>query len=108
MADARIKHAHHWLARFTVNGVPASDFFDVLNALERWEDWCAAWSKRAAIHEGLGRMALGDGHFVSAAGHLGRAAVTYHFAKFLFVNDMAQMRAAHARAVDCLDLALPH
>jgi hypothetical protein len=50
MADARIKHAANWLARFTVNGVPASDFFDVLNSLDRWEDWCAAWSKRAKIH----------------------------------------------------------
>jgi dipeptidyl aminopeptidase/acylaminoacyl peptidase len=108
MADARIKHAGHWLARFTVNGVPASDFFDVVNSLERWEDWCAAWSKRAAIHEELGRAALAGGHFVSAGEHLGRAAVTYHFAKFLFVNDMAQMRAAHSRAVACLDLALPH
>ena len=58
MADARLKHAANWLARFTVNGVPASDFFDVLGKLERWEDWCAAWSARAEIHEGLGREAL--------------------------------------------------
>jgi len=108
MADARIRHARHWLARFTVNGVPAADFFDVVDSLERWEDWCAAWSKRAAIHEALGRTALAAGHFVSAGEHFGRAAVTYHFAKFLFVNDMAQMRAAHGRAVACLDLALPH
>ena len=48
MADARLKHAANWLARFTVNGVPASDFFDVLGTLTRWEDWCAAWSARAA------------------------------------------------------------
>ena len=34
--------------------------------------------------------------------------MTFHFAKYLFVNDMAQMRAAHRRAVECLDLALPH
>jgi 2,6-dihydroxypseudooxynicotine hydrolase len=108
MADARIKHAANWLARFTVNGVAASDFFDVLNSLERWEDWCAAWSARAKVHEDLGREALAERHFVSAGEHLSRAAVTYHFAKYLFVSDMAQMRAAHKRAVECLDLALPH
>src|ERR1700722_18846303 len=108
MADAKIKHAAHWLARFTVNGIPATDFHDVLGSLERWEDWCAAWSKRAEVHEGLGREALAAGHFVSAGEHFARAAVTYHFAKYLFVADMSQMRAAHRRAVACLNLALPH
>ena len=46
--------------------------------------------------------------FVSAAEHLSRAAVTYHFAKYLFVQDMTQLRMAHAKAVECLDAALPH
>jgi hypothetical protein len=52
--------------------------------------------------------ALAQKHFVSAGEHLARAAATYHFAKYLFVNDMNQMRAAHRRAVACLNLALPH
>ena len=46
--------------------------------------------------------------FISAADHLSRAAVTYHYAKYLFVQDMDQMRLAHQRAVECLDLALPY
>ncbi len=106
--DERIAHARHWLARFTVNGVAASDFDDVINSLQRWEDWCEAWSERAAVHEALGREAFDGGCLVSAAEHLSRAAVTYHFGKFLFVQDMDQMRAAHAKAVNCLQLALPH
>jgi 2,6-dihydroxypseudooxynicotine hydrolase len=106
--DDRINHARNWLSRFTVNGVPASDFFDVLDSLQRWEDWCRAWSERAVVHEALGREALDRKNFVSAAEHLSRAAVTYHFAKYLFVQDMNQMRAAHAKAIECLDLALPH
>ena len=32
----------------------------------------------------------------------------YHFGKFLFVNDMAQMREAHRRAVECRNKALPY
>ena len=60
------------------------------------------------MHETLGRAALDRKQFVSAAEHLSRAAVTYHFAKYLFVQDIEQMRAAHAKAVACLDLALPH
>jgi dipeptidyl aminopeptidase/acylaminoacyl peptidase len=108
MADQKIKHAANWLARFTVNGVPASDFSDVVGSLARWEDWCWAWSERAAIHEELGREALRNGYGFSAGEHLSRAAVTYHFAKYLFVHDRAQMRAAHQKAVACLNLALPH
>lgn len=108
MPDARITHAHHFLARFTVNGVAASDFDDVLKSLDTWDDWCRVWSERAAVHEAMGREALNANHTVSAAEHLCRAAVTYHFAKYLFVQDMQQMRAAHMKAVTCLDLALPH
>jgi dipeptidyl aminopeptidase/acylaminoacyl peptidase len=106
--DHRLKHAANWLSRFTVNGVAASDFNDVLSSLTSWDDWCRAWSARAKVHEDLGREALEEKCFVSAAEHLSRAAVTYHFAKYLFVQDMAQLHAAHAKAVECLNAALPH
>ncbi|MGZ8230107.1 MAG: hypothetical protein ACXW2A_09785, partial [Burkholderiales bacterium] len=109
MADEYVTHAReHMLARYTVNGVNASDFMDVTRSIEHWDDWCDAWSARAAIHEALGRDALAAQNLVSAAEHLCRAAVTYHFAKYLFVKDMAQHRAAHRKAVECHTLALPH
>jgi 2,6-dihydroxypseudooxynicotine hydrolase len=34
--------------------------------------------------------------------------VCYHFGKFLFVNDLEQMRRANMKAVECRNLALPH
>jgi 2,6-dihydroxypseudooxynicotine hydrolase len=54
------------LSRFTVNGVAASDFEDVLNSLESWDDWCRAWSQRASIHESKGREALAKGRNTKA------------------------------------------
>ena len=107
-SDPRLHHAANWISRFCVNGVAVSDFNDVLASLTSWDDWCRAWSARAQVHEDLGRAALADRQFVSAGEHLARAAVTYHFAKYLFVQDTAQLRAAHAKAVECLTLALPH
>jgi dipeptidyl aminopeptidase/acylaminoacyl peptidase len=80
----------------------------VTSGLERWEDWCAAWSARGAIHETLARTALAEDRGLSAAEHLSTAAVCYHFGKFLFAIDPEQMRAAHAKAVDCRRTALPH
>lgn len=98
----------HWGPRFTVNGVLPSDFERVTRELTSWDGWCAAWSAAGAEHEGLGRTALAEGRTRSAGEHLARAAVYHHFAKFVFVHDLEQMRAAHARSVACLDAALPH
>src|SRR5205823_3156515 len=75
---------------------------------ERWEDWCAAWSARAAVHEDLGRNALKESLLLTASEHLVRAAMYYHFAKFVFVQDPPQMRAAHKKAVECYTSALPY
>src|SRR5262245_47728631 len=100
--DARVKSAlSHWAPRFVANGVALTDFEEVVAGLSGWDDWCRAWCTKAAVHEGLGQEALAAGKLLSAGEHLQRAGVYYHFGKFLFVHDMAQMRAAHAKAVDC-------
>lgn len=108
MKDPRVQSAiAHWAPRFVSNGVPLTDFQEVTAGVARWEDWCAAWSARGAVHEEIGRRSLAEGFELSAGEHLSRAAACYHFAKFVFVVDPAQMKAAHARAVECRNLALP-
>jgi 2,6-dihydroxypseudooxynicotine hydrolase len=107
--DPRVSSAiSHWAPRFVSNGVLLADFEDVTGALERWEDWCAAWSARARVHEDLGREALGQGYRLTAGEHLIRAAIYYHFAKFVFVQDPEQMRAAHMKAVACYREGVAH
>jgi 2,6-dihydroxypseudooxynicotine hydrolase len=108
-ADPRVASAiSHWAPRFVANGIVLTDFQEVTANLRSWEEWCSAWSARADLHEALGRDALAKRNFISSAEHLSRAAVYYHFAKFLFVQDVAQMKAAHMKAVECHKLALPH
>jgi dipeptidyl aminopeptidase/acylaminoacyl peptidase len=107
--DKRVEIAlRAWAPRFVASGVPLADFEEVTGGITRWDEWCAAWSARAAVHEEIGRQALADGYNISAAGHLTRAALCYHFGKFMFVHDLAQMKAAHAKTVECRNLALPH
>lgn len=107
--DALVKSAlTHWAARFVANGVVLTDFEEVVGSVATWNDWCKAWSDKAAVHEGLGREALANKKFLSAGEHLQRAGVYYHFGKFLFVHDLAQMKTAHMKAVECRTLALPH
>ena len=108
-ADARVKSATaHWGPRFVANGVALTDFEDVTASINSWDDWCRAWSERAALHERLGREALGKQKYLSAGEHLQRAGVYYHYANFLFVHDQPQMKLAHRKAVECRDLALPY
>jgi len=107
--DQRVTSAiSHWAPRFVSNGVLLADFEDVTGSLERWEDWCAAWSARAKVHEDLGTEAIEGGHRLTAGEHFVRAAIYYHFAKFVFVQDAKQMRAAHMKAVTCYRNALEH
>jgi dipeptidyl aminopeptidase/acylaminoacyl peptidase len=108
MSDVLVRSAiAHWAPRFVANGVPLTDFEEVTGGIERWEDWCAAWSRRAAVHEALANEALAGGCKLSAGEHFTRAASCYHFAKFVFVIDYEQMRAAHLKAVACRNRALP-
>lgn len=98
----------HWGARFVANGVTLTDFEEVTGSLRSYDEWCAAWSARAAQHEEIGRTALERGYTLTAGEALQRAGVYYHFAAFLFVQDVPQMQAAHKKAIVCRQAALPY
>lgn len=107
--DERLASAiAHWAPRFTTNGVTAGDFERITSSIDRWSQWCQAWSAVAAEHEALGDEAVDNKRMRSAGAHYAQAATYYHFAKFVFVEDLDQMREAHASAVRCLTRALPH
>ena len=57
--DSRVRDAiAHWAPRFVANGISLTDFQEVTADVARWEDWCRAWSARAAVHEEMGRAAF--------------------------------------------------
>ena len=100
MPDPRLEAAiAHWAPRYVEDGIPIGDFEEVTASIDSWDDWCAAWSDRGAAHEELGDAALTAGHRKSAGYHFVTAAACYHFGKFLFVHDPAQLRATHDRAI---------
>jgi 2,6-dihydroxypseudooxynicotine hydrolase len=108
-SDPRLQAAvSHWGARFVANGVALTDFDDVTRSIQSYDEWCAAWSRKAAVHEGLGREAMAKKKYLTAAEMFQRAGVYYHFASFLFTHDQAQMKAANMKAVECRQTALPY
>jgi 2,6-dihydroxypseudooxynicotine hydrolase len=109
MADERVQAAiRHWAARFIANGIDYNDFVATTGSLARWDEWLDAWTATAEVHAGLAQRADEQGHPRSAGEAYLRAAVSYHFSKFVWVLDpgrnrrnteaaVRSMYAAHAR-----------
>src|SRR6266545_5666744 len=107
-ADPRVGSAiEHWAPRFIANGIDYNDFQTTLARIERWERWCAEWSRTAARHKQLAREAEGRDSPPSAGEAYARAALCYHFGKFLFFQDMDQLRAATAATARNYQRAAP-
>jgi 2,6-dihydroxypseudooxynicotine hydrolase len=103
VTDARVQAAiDNWAPRLIANGVDYNDFFRVTSAIERWDEWLDAWSAAADIHRSLALQALDLRHLQSAGEAFLRAAITYHFAKFVWVLDVERNRRATEAAVRAL------
>lgn len=103
MPDARVQAAiDHWAPRFVTQGVDHNDFLRTTSQVERWEDWLEAWVRTGDVHASLAQEAQAKGNRLSAGEAFVRAALCYHFAKFVWMLDMARHRMAADRAVESL------
>jgi 2,6-dihydroxypseudooxynicotine hydrolase len=106
--DVRVAAAAaHWANRFVANGTDYGDFQATLARITRWDDWCREWGGTAARYEQLARSAEAAGHAETAAGAWRRAALAWHWGKFVFTDHPGEQRAAHDRAVACYRKAAP-
>ena len=106
--DARVAGAAaHWGYRFTANGTDYGDFTATLARITRWADWCREWGATATHYEQLAEAAEDAGQRRTAVGAWQRAALAWHWGKFVFVDDPVQQRAAHDRTVACFRRAAP-
>jgi 2,6-dihydroxypseudooxynicotine hydrolase len=103
VADARVQAAiDNWGPRLIANGVDYNDFVGVTSSISGWEEWLDAWTAAADAHRTLGVQARGAGHLQSAGEAFLRAAVTYHFAKFVWVLDPERNRWVTKAAIRTL------
>lgn len=91
--------AAHWGPRFVNNGTDYLDFERTLARITRWEDWCREWGHTAEGYEELASRAEAEGRHVTASEAWRRAGMCWHWAKFVFVIDPEQQRAASDRTV---------
>jgi pimeloyl-ACP methyl ester carboxylesterase len=103
VGDERVQAAiRNWAGRFIANGVDYNDFARTTAAIERWEDWLDGWTETAEVHLRLAEAAAAAGRERSAGEAYARAAVTYHFSKFVWVLDPERNRRNTQSAVRCL------
>jgi pimeloyl-ACP methyl ester carboxylesterase len=104
--DARVQAAiDNWAPRFTTNGVDPNDFRTTTARIERWDEWLDAWSQTGDTHRALAEEARAEGRAQTAGEAFVRAAVCYHFAKFVWVLDAERNRACTRQAIDALAAA---
>ena len=83
--DPKISSAkNHWQGRMVSNGVPLSDFYDVINSIKSWDEWCNSWSKKGEMHSKLGDESFKLNNFLTASNHYITSSVCFHFGKYLF------------------------
>src|SRR5438477_4976950 len=79
-----------------------NDFRAVTGSLERWDDWLPAWVDNGDLHAELAREAEEAGHTLTAGRAWVRAALSYHFAKFVWFVDLELYRRAQGNACAAL------
>lgn len=103
MTDQRVQAAiTNWAPRFTSQGVDYNDFVHTTARVEKWEEWLDAWVANGDVHTELGRRAEENGKALTAGQAYVRAALSYHFAKFVWMVDMEKYRQAADKAVNSL------
>ena len=101
--DARVQAAiDNWAPRFTTNGVDPNDFRTTTARIERWDEWLDAWCETAEAHRALAEEARAERPARTAGEAFVRAAVCFHFAKFVWVVDAERNRATTERAIAAL------
>ncbi|HET7052191.1 MAG TPA: alpha/beta hydrolase [Solirubrobacteraceae bacterium] len=103
MADERVESAiANWASRLISNGVDYNDFVRTTSSIDRWDEWLDAWTATADAHRELAEQALAEGHRRSAGEACLRAAISYHFSKFVWVIDPDRNRNATEAAARAL------
>jgi pimeloyl-ACP methyl ester carboxylesterase len=107
--DPRVQAAiDNWAPRVVSQGVDFNDFERTTAEIERWEDWLDAWSATAEVHRRLAEEAEAAGRAKTAGEAYVRAALCYHFAKFVWLVDLERHRDATERAIACIYAAHRH
>ena len=103
MPDPRVESAiAHWAPRMTTQGIDLNDFTRTTARIETWDRWLGEWVRTGELHLELAREAKAEGRARTAGEAFVRAALCFHFAKYVWVVDPQLNRDTTLRARDAL------
>jgi pimeloyl-ACP methyl ester carboxylesterase len=109
MAQLQVEHDErvadaiaHWAPRFVTNGVDYNDFVRVTAGVATWEEWLPAWVENGHRFAERAREAEAAERSVTAGQLWNQAALSYHFAKFVWMLDLDRYEEATRLAVAAL------
>jgi 2,6-dihydroxypseudooxynicotine hydrolase len=93
--DAKLETViSNWGPRMIANGVDYNDFVRTTGSVASWDGWLGAWTATAESHREQALEARERRRTRSAGEAFLRAAICFHFAKFVWVLDVERHRAA--------------
>ena len=108
VSDPRVEAAiAHWAPRFIAQGIDYNDFIRTTQRIQNWGNWCTEWQRTALEHEALAVAAEERDSPLSAADAWVQAAMCHHFGKFVFFDDLQQLRSASAATAAAFARAAP-
>lgn len=99
---------YHWMPRMQAVGLSFTDVRRLIAASGTWEHWCHVWSQEGEAQYLQGQQLESQGRFVSAGESYTRAALFFHFAQFMFFEDLSQKQGASDRKVSAALKAAPY
>jgi 2,6-dihydroxypseudooxynicotine hydrolase len=101
--DARVEAAvANWAPRFVTQGIDFNDFRRTTAGIETWDEWLPAWVAAGDEHRALAEEAEAEGRALTAGEAWVRAALSYHFAKFVWILDVEQNHETTRKAREAL------
>lgn len=89
----------NWAPRFIQNGVDYAGFTATMARIATWDQWLPEWVRSADEHAEIAEEAEAAGHGLTAGHAWRRAAVSRHFAKFVWTLDLDRVAEATLRSV---------
>ncbi len=95
------------MPRIQTAGINLMDALRLTGEAGEWPHWCETWSREAERHIVLAQEAQARGRLITAGEAYTRAALFFHFAQFMFFDDLAQKHRAAQRKVETYRRAAP-
>jgi 2,6-dihydroxypseudooxynicotine hydrolase len=106
VSDAQIQATiANWEPRFVANGVDVNDFHRIAKSVSTWPEWLPAWEAHGDALALEATDAEGRACIETAGELWRRAALSYHFGRFVWMVDMDRHRVASKKATDALQSA---